>query len=117
MRKLKILSSSILFLLSSAAIASSQNSTVAVAPMSFRGLMPVIEVKLNGQGPFAFAIDTGAGMQADVDTAVAARLKLTSGGRVLNGDPSGENDRVVETATIASVSFGGAEFHNVLAVV
>jgi len=117
MRKLKILSSSILLLLVCTAVARSQNSTVAVAPMSFRGLMPVIEVKLNGQGPFAFAIDTGAGMQADVDTAVAARLKLTSGGRVLNGDPSGENDRVVETATIGSVSFGGAEFRNVLAVV
>ena len=117
MRKLKILSSSILLLLVCTAVARSQNSTVAVAPMSFRGLMPVIEVKLNGQGPFAFAIDTGAGMQADVDTSVAERLKLTSGGRVLNGDPSGENDRVVETATIASVSFGGAEFRNVLAVV
>jgi len=117
MRKLKILFSSILFLLAGAALARSQNSTVAVSPMSFRGLMPVIEVKLNGQGPFAFAIDTGAGMQADVDTSVAARLKLQPGGRVLNGDPSGENDREVETATIASVSFGGAEFRNVLAVV
>lgn len=117
MQKLKIFSLSILFLLVCAAGARAQNATVAIAPMSWRGLMPVIEVKLNGQGPFAFAIDTGAGMQADVDTAVAARLKLQSSGRVLNGDPSGENDREVETATIASVSFGGAEFRNVLAVV
>jgi aspartyl protease len=117
MRKLKILTSSILLLLVSAAFARAQNSNVAVSPMSFRGLMPVIEVKLNGQGPFAFAIDTGAGMQADVDTSVAARLKLQPSGRVLNGDPSGENDREVETATIASVTFGGAEFRNVMAVV
>ena len=117
MPKLKILCASVLLLLGSAAIARSQNSTVAVAPMTFRGLMPVIEVKLNGEGPFAFAIDTGAGMQADVDTAVAARLKLQPGRRVLNGDPSGENDREVGTATIASVTFGGAEFRNVLAVV
>ena len=117
MRKLKILSTSILLLLVSAAFARAQNPNVAVAPMSFRGLMPVIEVKLNGQGPFAFAIDTGAGMQADVDTSVAARLKLQPSGRVLNGDPSGENDREVETATIASVTFGGAEFRNVMAVV
>jgi hypothetical protein len=117
MRKLKILLWSMLLLLAATTCARAQNSTVAVAPMSFRGLMPVIEVRLNGQGPFAFAIDTGAGMQADIDTSVAARLKLPPSGRVLNGDPSGENDREVETATIASVAFGGAEFRNVLAVV
>jgi hypothetical protein len=117
MRKLKIFSSSILLLLICAASGNAQNSVVAVAPMTFHGLMPVIEVKLNGQGPFAFAIDTGAGMQADIDTSVAAQLKLQPSGRVLNGDPSGENDREVETATIASVTFGGVEFRNVMAVV
>jgi hypothetical protein len=85
--------------------------------MHFHGLMPVIEVKLNGQGPFAFAIDTGAGMQADIDTAVAERLRLQPNGRAINGDPSGENDRAVPTATLDSISFGGAEFRNVTAVV
>jgi Aspartyl protease len=97
--------------------AAAQNSKVAVAPMQFRGLMPVIEVKLNGQGPFAFAIDTGAGMQADIDTAVAARLKLQPTGRAINGDPSGENDREVHLAAIDSIAFGGAEFRNVTAIV
>ena len=85
--------------------------------MQFRGLMPVIEVKLNGQGPFVFTIDTGAGMQADIDTSVAVRLKLQPSGRVLNGDPSGENDRAVDTAQIDSIAFGGAEFRNVTAVI
>jgi len=85
--------------------------------MQMRGWMPVIEVKLNGQGPFAFMIDTGAGMQADIDPSVAARLKLRSNGRAINGDPSGENDREVETATIDSIAFGNAEFLNVTAVV
>ena len=101
-----------------------QNSTVAIAPMQMRGLMPVIEVKLNGQGPFAFMIDTGAGMQADVDTAVAERLGLQLSGRAINGDPSGENDREVATATIDSIALGGSgrdassvAFRNVTAVV
>jgi hypothetical protein len=85
--------------------------------MQFRGLMPVIEVKLNGQGPFAFMIDTGAGMQADIDPTVAVRLKLRPNGRAINGDPSGENDREVETTTIDSIAFAGAEFRNVTAVV
>ena len=94
-----------------------QNRPVAVAPMQFRGLMPVIEVKLNGQGPFAFAIDTGGGLQADIDTSVAAQLKLQPSGKVLIGDPSQQNDRALDTTRIDSISFGGAEFRNVTALI
>lgn len=107
----------IIFLVACVVSVTAQSQPVAVAPMQFRGLMPVIEVKLNGQGPFAFMIDTGAGMQADIDTSVAVRLKLRSNGRAINGDPSGENDREVETTTIDSIAFAGAEFRNVTAVV
>jgi hypothetical protein len=85
--------------------------------MQFRGLMPVIEVKINGQGPFAFTIDTGAGMQADIDTSIARQLKLVPNGKVLTGDPSGQNDREVETARVDTIAFGGAEFRNVTAVI
>jgi len=101
-----------------------QNSTVAIAPLQMHGLMPVVEVKLNGQGPFAFMIDTGAGMQADIDVSVAQRLNLRANGRVLNGDPSGENDREVSTARIDSITLGRGErdggtveFRNVTAIV
>jgi len=117
MRNLRFVSVSIVLLLIWVASIAAQNSTVAVAPMQMRGLMPVVEVKLNGQGPFVFMIDTGAGMQADIDPSVAARLGLQSSGRVINGDPSGENDREVATATITSIALGGAEFQNVTAVV
>ncbi len=112
--------------------ATAQNSAVAIAPMQMRGWMPVVEVKLNGQGPFAFMIDTGAGMQADIDTSVTERLNLQPSGRAINGDPSGENDREVATVTIDSIVIGGAaekgtrarrtgegvvEFRNVTAIV
>jgi hypothetical protein len=117
MRSLKVVTFLIFLLLVWAGSANAQNSSVAVAPMQMRGLMPVIEVKLNGQGPFVFTIDTGAGMQADIDPAVAARLKLAANGRVLNGDPSGQNDRVVDTARIDTIAIGGVEFRNVLAVI
>lgn len=106
MRNLKVVTLSIFLLVVWVGSAPAQNSSVAVAPMQFRGLMPVIEVKLNGQGPFAFMIDTGAGMQADIDTSVAERLGLQPSGRAINGDPSGENDREVATATIDSIVFG-----------
>ena len=117
MRNLSRITFLIIFLVACVVSAAAQNSSVAIAPMKFRGLMPVIEVKLNGQGPFAFTIDTGAGMQADIDTSVAAQLKLQTNGRVLNGDPSGENDQEVDTARIDTITFGGAEFRNVTAVV
>jgi Aspartyl protease len=117
MNSLKLVSFLIFLLPGCAASVAAQNSTVAVAPLQMRGLMPVIEVKLNGQGPFAFMIDTGAGMEADVDTSVVTRLKLQPNGSALNGDPSGQNDRVVDTARIDTIAIGGAEFRNVLAVI
>src|SRR5256714_3306693 len=107
----------IIFLAACVVSAAAQNSTEAVAPMKMRGLMPVVQVKLNGQGPFVFTIDTGAGMQADIDTSVAVRLKLRPNGRAINGDPSGENDREVEPARIDSIAFAGTEFRNVTAVI
>src|SRR2546423_14954293 len=115
MRNLKLITSSIFLLLAGIVPIVAQSSAVAVAPMQFRGLMPVIEVKLNGQGPFAFMIDTGAGMQADIDTSVAVRLKLRPNGRAIHRDPSGENDREVDTARIDTITFGGTEFRNVTA--
>src|ERR1043166_1441009 len=121
----------IIALLSLAPSAEPQDRTVTVAPMQMRAWMPVVEVKLNGQGPFAFMIDTGAGMQADIDTSVAARLNLQPSGRAINGDPSGENDRGGATVTIDSIMIGAlakgtrarrtgegiVEFRNVTAIV
>src|SRR5437764_11878424 len=112
--------------------ATAQNSPVVLAPMQMRGWIRVVEVKLNGQGPVAFMIDTWAGMQADIDTSVAQRLNLQASGRAINGDPSGENDREVATVTIDSIMIGGGvakgararrtgegvvEFRNVTAIV
>ena len=113
------------------AAVTAQTTTVTIAPMQMRGWMPVVEVKLNGQGPFAFMIDTGAGMQADIDTSVAERLNLHPSGRAINGDPSGKNDREVATVAIDSIMLGGVangtrarrsgdgvvEFRNVTAIV
>ena len=117
MRNLRVVFGSVALCFACTVCVPAQNSSVAIAPMQFRGLMPVVEVKINGQGPFAFTIDTGAGMQADIDTSVAAQLKLVPNGKVLTGDPSGQNDREVATASIDSIAFGGAEFRNVTAVI
>jgi aspartyl protease len=107
----------IFLLLLFASSAAAQDANVETVPLQMRGLMPVVEVKLNGQGPFFFMIDTGAGMQADVDTSVAERLKLPLSGKAINGDPSGQNDREVSTTTIESLTIGKVNFRNLTAVV
>lgn len=116
-QRVKAASFSIFLLLVFAVSVAAQDANVATAPLQMRGLMPVVDVRLNGQGPFAFMIDTGAGMQADIDPSVAERLKLHISGRAINGDPSGQNDREVATATIDSMTIGKAEFRHVTAVV
>ncbi len=120
MRKLKLTIAWTALLFGCGISAAAQNSSVVTLPLQMRGLMPVVEVKLNGQGPFHFMIDTGSGLQADIDTSLAERLGLRPNGTVVNGDPSGENDREVLTVTIDSLSFGdrrAVDFRNVTAIV
>lgn len=117
MRSLRVLTTSIALVFACAVSVTAQNRTVAVAPMQMRGLMPVIEATLNGQGPFFFAIDTGGGMQADIDPSIATQLNLQSIGKVRIGDPSRQNDRELEVTSISSLAFGGAEFRNVTALI
>jgi len=117
MRSLRMPIASIALLFACVVFVPAQSRTVAVAPMKFRGLMPVIEAKLNGQGPYFFAIDTGGGMQADIDPSIATQLNLQSIGKVRIGDPSRQNDREIDVTSIASLTFGGAEFRNVTALI
>jgi hypothetical protein len=117
MHSLRVLTASIALFFACVVSVPAQNRTVAVAPMQFRGLMPVIEAQLNGQGPFFFAIDTGGGMQADIDPSIATQLNLQPIGKMRIGDPSRQNDREIEVTRIASLTFGGAEFRNVTALI
>jgi hypothetical protein len=93
-----------------------QSPTVADVPMLPRGPQPAVEVMIDGKGPFLFAIDTGAGLQADIDPALAGQLKLQTNGKIRAGDPSGRNAREFDTVLIDSIAFGGVEFRGVTAM-
>lgn len=90
-------------------------ATVEV-PMLFRGTMPAVEVLVNGQGPFLFAIDTGGQGTARVDVSLAAKLKLQPVGQRQIGDGSGLNTRTADVVQLASIAFGGVQFRDVQAV-
>ena len=88
---------------------------VVEVPMLFRGPTPAVEVLVNGEGPFLFAIDTGGGGQARVDSSLVERLKLKTVGQARAGDGSGTFTSL-DVVELDTLSLGGAEFRKVRAV-
>src|SRR5262249_35072217 len=75
-------------------------------PMERSGQLPVVMVKVNGQGPFRFAIDTGGAGAARIDSALAARLGLRTVGEVHAGDPSGLHPVTMAVVAVDSIEIG-----------
>ena len=88
---------------------------VVDVPMLFRGPTPAVEVTVNGQGPFLFAIDTGGGGQARVDSSLVEKLKLKVIGQARGGDGSGNSLRSMDLVELETLAFGGVEFKKVTA--
>ncbi len=84
-------------------------------PMEWAGHLASVSVRLNGQGPFRFAIDTGAAGAARIDTSVARALNLPVVGEALVGDPSGKNAKSAPIVRLESLEIGGARFGNLTA--
>jgi hypothetical protein len=74
------------------------------------GHLPVVEVRVNGRGPYRFAIDTGGAGLARIDSSLAARLDLPVVGSVTAGDPSGLNRIELPVVQVDSIEVGGARF-------
>jgi len=87
------------------------------APMLRSGHLPAVRVRVNGQGPFLFAIDTGGAGTARIDSALVARLGLETVGEALGGDPSGKNMRRMPLVAVDSIEIGGARFAGITAAV
>jgi hypothetical protein len=83
--------------------------------MTWAGHLASVSVLVNGQGPFRFAIDTGAGGCARIDAAVAKRLGLPVVGVARIGDPSGKNMKTADVVRIDSLAIGGARFSGLTA--
>lgn len=87
-------------------------SAVVELPMLFRGPMPAVEVKVNGKGPFLFAIDTGAGGAGRVDSSLVEKLSLLEIGEARGSDGSGANARSMKVIQVDSITIGDLEFRN-----
>ena len=93
-----------------------QTKTSIELPMKMRGLMPAVEVMVNGKGPFLFAIDTGGQGQARLDVTLVEKLGLKASGEVRAGDGSGTNVRVFPTFDVDSIDVGGIKFNKITAM-
>jgi Aspartyl protease len=99
----------------SVAAAPVQNMAAVEVPMLFRGPMPAVEVMVNGQGPFLFAIDTGASGMARADASLVARLALPEVGEARGSDGSGRGGTSMKLVRLNSLTIAGLEFRHVTA--
>lgn len=71
----------------------------------------VVKVRVNGEGPYNFLLDTGASDMGRADTRLAAALRLPKLAPEANSD--GVNTTTVDVVRAATVSLGGLERRDV----
>lgn len=83
----------------------------ATVPMRLVNNIPVVEVRIGGQGPFLFAIDTGAAGHGRISQALAERLGLSVVGEARTPAPGGTTEaRPIYGA--GPIALGGVTFSN-----
>lgn len=84
-------------------------------PMEMVNDRPVIEIRVQGKGPYRFVFDTGAGITV-LTPELARELKLESTGKTQIGDPSAPNAIEVDSVNV-DFELCGEKFSDVSAVV
>lgn len=100
---------------SDAPAATALASAEVVVPMKLVGRKPTVEVKINGQGPFTFFLDTGAGATV-MDQSLVDELKLPFKGTTKIGDPADPQGITAKQNQIDKLEVGGASFTNFIAL-
>lgn len=93
--------------------ASAEMSAPAVEVPMLAGEGIVVEVRINGKGPYKFSLDTGAAGGGRITPKVAEALGLPVVGEVMAGDPSGQNRRSQKVVEAGSLTLGGVAFNKV----
>lgn len=90
-----------------------------ILPLTYRsGANPMIEVKVNGKGPYKFMVETGGGgLGARLDIRVFNELKPAVIDSVMAGDGSGVGGRVFPIVKLDRLDLGGYEISNASAMV
>jgi len=84
-----------------------------VVPMEFDAGRPLIELRINGQGPYPFLFDTGSGAGLIVDFDLATELGLKSTGTRRIGDPNAPTAIEAQVMKAGRVELGDLTLRNV----
>lgn len=84
-------------------------------PLGWRGPMPTVEVWVNAEGPFTFAIDTGGQGSARVSPELIERLQLPVVGEIQGGDPTGRQTMTMPVVELELIELGEVQFEGVQA--
>jgi len=96
--------------------ANAAGSNSITVPLRFYGTRPAVEVTVQGQGPFLFLIDTGAGGPgARADASLVKRLGLAKQGQTAASDGGGVSV-AIDQVTLPSIKLGRYEATNVAAL-
>lgn len=87
---------------------------IAIAMQTDAG-MPMVEVMVNGQGPFLFGFDTGAQGGTRIDSSLVEKLGFKPSGQVQATDGSGRSPQIAETFKLDSIAIGNLQFKDVTA--
>ncbi len=90
-------------------------SKEVVVPMQTHGRVPVVEVSINGKGPFRFFIDSGASVTVLNDD-LMEELKLPVTGTTKIGDPADPQGITAKVVTVERLELGGVSFSKFNAV-
>ena len=91
---------------------SEMSSAVVEVPM-LSGPEVLLEVRIDGKGPYRFALDTGAAGGGRIGSALAKTLGLKVVGQAMTGDPTGKNRQTIDIVEAGSLTVGGATFSGV----
>jgi predicted aspartyl protease len=86
-------------------------------PLHLHRGVPFVDVMVQGQGPYRFAVDTGTSGEAIVSPRLAKDLGLALEGRTWLVDLTGKTRSAVDEVRLESLDVGGYSFHSVRAMV
>lgn len=84
---------------------------IVSVPMDNWGGRPVVQARINGQGPFKLLIDTGTTSAAILSDSLIKKVGISVAGPAPSLGAIGEDDHV----TVEAITIGEAEFSNVRA--
>ena len=84
-------------------------------PLRFVEHLAIVDVRVNGQGPLAFGLDTGGQGTARADDGLVEKLGLEVVGQVMGQDGSGSRGTPMEVVRIDSIAIGDARFSGLAA--